>query len=38
MKIYGTADIVTRQGGYMDSTGHSNPQYITLLEGTMLSK
>src|ERR687896_1314489 len=23
MKIYGTADIVTRQGGYMDSTGHS---------------
>ena len=38
MKIYGTADIVTRQGGYMDSTGHFNPQYITLLEGTMLSK
>ncbi|MGB0026964.1 MAG: PPOX class F420-dependent oxidoreductase, partial [Nitrososphaeraceae archaeon] len=23
MKIYGTADIVTRQGGYMDETGHS---------------
>ena len=27
MKIYGTADIVTRQGGYMDRTDHSNPQY-----------
>jgi pyridoxamine 5'-phosphate oxidase family protein len=30
MKIYGTADIVTRQGGYMDRTGHSNPQYIRI--------
>jgi pyridoxamine 5'-phosphate oxidase family protein len=30
MKIYGTADIVTRQGGYMDSTDHSNPQYIRI--------
>src|SRR5919106_3459233 len=30
MKIYGTADIVTRQGGYMESTGHSNPQYIRI--------
>jgi pyridoxamine 5'-phosphate oxidase family protein len=30
MKIYGTADIVTRQGGYMDTTGHSNPQYIRI--------
>ena len=26
MKIYGTAVIITRHGGYMDSTGHSNPQ------------
>jgi pyridoxamine 5'-phosphate oxidase family protein len=31
MKIYGTADIVTRQGGYMDRTGHSNPQYIRII-------
>jgi pyridoxamine 5'-phosphate oxidase family protein len=30
MKIYGTADIFTRQGGYMESTGHSNPQYIRI--------
>lgn len=30
MKIYGTADIVTRQGGYMDSTDHSNSQYIRI--------
>jgi pyridoxamine 5'-phosphate oxidase family protein len=30
MKIYGTADIVTRQGGYMEGTGHSNPQYIRI--------
>ena len=30
MKIYGIADIVTRQGGYMESTGHSNPQYIRI--------
>lgn len=30
MKIYGTADIVIRQGGYMDRTGHSNPQYIRI--------
>jgi pyridoxamine 5'-phosphate oxidase family protein len=30
MKIYGTADIITRQGGYMDSTGHPNPQYIRI--------
>jgi pyridoxamine 5'-phosphate oxidase family protein len=30
MKIYGTADIVTRQGGYMDRTDHSNPQYIRI--------
>src|SRR5919197_2989938 len=30
VKIYGTADIVTRQGGYMDGTDHSNPQYIRI--------
>jgi len=30
MKIYGTADIVTRQGGYMDRTDHPNPQYIRI--------
>lgn len=30
MKIYGTADIVTHQGGYMDSTDHPNPQYIRI--------
>ena len=30
MKIYGTTDIVTRQGGYMDRTDHSNPQYIRI--------
>jgi pyridoxamine 5'-phosphate oxidase family protein len=28
IKIYGTADVVTRQGGYMDGTGHPNPTYI----------
>ncbi len=30
MRIYGTADIVSRQGGYMDKTGHSNNQYIRI--------
>ena len=30
MKIYGDADIVTRQGGYIDGTGHSNPQYTRI--------
>jgi pyridoxamine 5'-phosphate oxidase family protein len=30
LKIYGTADIVTRQGGYMDSTGYSNIHYIRI--------
>jgi pyridoxamine 5'-phosphate oxidase family protein len=30
MKIYGTADIVTRQGGYMDMTDHPNPKYIRI--------
>ena len=28
IKVYGTADVVTRQGGYMEGTGHSNPTYI----------
>ena len=28
IRIYGTADIITRQGVYMDSTDHPNPQYI----------
>ena len=28
IRIYGTADIVSRQGGYMESTNHPNPQYI----------
>ena len=28
IRIYGTADIVTRQGGYMEDTDHSSPQYI----------
>ena len=30
MKIYGTADVVSRQGGYMEGTGHSNSQYIRI--------
>ena len=30
IKIYGTADIVTRQGGYMESTDHPNTQYIRI--------
>jgi pyridoxamine 5'-phosphate oxidase family protein len=30
MKIYGSADIVTRQGGYMEGTGHDNPHYIRI--------
>jgi pyridoxamine 5'-phosphate oxidase family protein len=28
IKVYGTADVVSRQGGYMDGTGHANPTYI----------
>jgi pyridoxamine 5'-phosphate oxidase family protein len=28
IRIYGTADVVTRQGGYMEGTGHPNPSYI----------
>jgi pyridoxamine 5'-phosphate oxidase family protein len=30
IRIYGTADIVTRQGGYMDNTDHPNHQYIRI--------
>jgi pyridoxamine 5'-phosphate oxidase family protein len=30
MRIYGTAEIVGRQGGYMNSTEHPNPQYIRI--------
>jgi len=28
LRIYGTADIVTHQGGYMENTDHPNPKYI----------
>jgi pyridoxamine 5'-phosphate oxidase family protein len=28
IRIYGTADIVKRQGGYMENTDHPNPKYI----------
>jgi pyridoxamine 5'-phosphate oxidase family protein len=30
IKIYGTADVITRQGGYMESTDHPNPYYIRI--------
>ena len=30
VKIYGTADEVTRQGGYMEGAGHANPIYIRI--------
>src|SRR5919108_1480681 len=30
IKVYGTADVVTRQGGYMENTNHPNPQYIRI--------
>jgi pyridoxamine 5'-phosphate oxidase family protein len=30
IKVYGTADINTRQGGYMENTDHPNPQYIRI--------
>ena len=30
IRIYGTADIVTRQGGYMENTEHPTPQYIRI--------
>ena len=26
IRVYGSADIVTRQGGYMENTDHPNPQ------------
>jgi pyridoxamine 5'-phosphate oxidase family protein len=28
VRIYGIADIITRQGGYMENTDQPNPQYI----------
>ena len=28
IRIYGTANVVTRQGGYMEGTGHPNSTYI----------
>ncbi len=28
IKVYGTADIVNRQAGYMEGTGHPNSSYI----------
>jgi pyridoxamine 5'-phosphate oxidase family protein len=31
IRIYGVADVVTRQGGYMDQTGHTEHQYIRIL-------
>jgi pyridoxamine 5'-phosphate oxidase family protein len=30
VKIYGTADVVTHQGGYMEGTGHANPTYMSI--------
>lgn len=30
IRVYGTADIVTRQGGYMQQTGHPSPTYIRI--------
>jgi pyridoxamine 5'-phosphate oxidase family protein len=30
IKVYGTADIITRQGGYMENTDHPNLQYIRI--------
>lgn len=30
IRIYGDADVVTRQGGYMDQTGHSEHHYIRI--------
>ena len=30
IKVYGSAYVVIRQGGYMDSTGHANPSYIRI--------
>jgi pyridoxamine 5'-phosphate oxidase family protein len=30
VKIYGIADVVVRQGGYLEGTGHANPSYIRI--------
>ena len=30
IKIYGIADVTTRQNGYMENTDHPNPQYIRI--------
>ena len=30
IRIHGTADITTPQGGYMESSDHPNPQYIRI--------
>ena len=30
IKVYGTADVTTRQGGYMESADHPNPHYIRI--------
>jgi pyridoxamine 5'-phosphate oxidase family protein len=30
IRIHGTADIVTRKGGYMEGTGHPEPTYIRI--------
>jgi pyridoxamine 5'-phosphate oxidase family protein len=30
IRIYGIADVVTRQGGYMEGAGHTNPSYIRI--------
>jgi pyridoxamine 5'-phosphate oxidase family protein len=30
IKVYGTADVTTRQGGYMQSSDHPNPHYIRI--------
>jgi hypothetical protein len=33
IRIYGTADVVNRQGGYMAQTEHDNPVYIKIIPG-----
>ena len=30
IRFYGDADVVTKQGGYMDQTGHSEHHYIRI--------
>ena len=37
IRIYGIADIVTRQGGYMDNTDHPNLQYIRIIPNNQWS-